>query len=674
MKLTTKLALIFLVLTVLFGVGLGLLGIPFLRRALEQRERNYAASFLEREAQLLMDRFRQLRLDARARRLTDQEVEQAREQLLGNLDESFAKFYFHSSGRLFVLDADGRVVVSSDPTKNGRTVSNLWVYKDDALAQLHKALGTSLMEDSKGPQTRQFDLQEIDERQGLVPKSLFVSYLPQDRYYVCISVDEEDLYYTARWISTSLLLVLAIVILVFFLLFHFFYSQLRKRYETIVEHAQLIASGNYDVVIGDRAADEMGMLAATIDKLAANLRLQRTLESQLRQAQKMEMVGTLASGIAHDFNNTLGGMMSAIDLIGQELRSPATPGKPDLELIRNTVQVASDCANRGKETVEQLLTFSRMGESHKQLADLNQLVRNVKAICLHSFDKRIVVTVETPAEKSVVKADRSQLEQAILNVCINARDAMPDGGELLMRVTRENRARHEFTGQLAESPICHLLIRDSGIGMDKETLARVFEPFFTTKKKGTGLGLAMVYKIVDEHHGWIEVDSRIGQGTAFSMCLPCATGTLPADEPDRPARKEAAPKPSLAQGKETIMVVDDDQFMLQMTEDILTRLGYRSLTATDGQAAIDLFQARHAEIDLVLLDLMLPKVSGDAVFEQIRKVRPGMAVLLISGFKRDPRIADLIARGCDGFLNKPYSIEELANAIRATLDRPKPPA
>jgi two-component system, cell cycle sensor histidine kinase and response regulator CckA len=121
-------------------------------------------------------------------------------------------------------------------------------------------------------------------------------------------------------------------------------------------------------------------------------------------------------------------------------------------------------------------------------------------------------------------------------------------------------------------------------------------------------------------------------------------------------------------------VVDDDQFMLQMTEDILTRLGYRSLTATDGQAAIDLFQARHAEIDLVLLDLMLPKVSGDAVFEQIRKVKPGMAVLLISGFKRDPRIADLIARGCDGFLNKPYSIEELANAIRATLDRPKSPA
>ncbi len=677
MKLTTKLALIYLAVTVVLGAGFGFFGIPYIKSSLENRERNYAVSFLERESQIIRTKVKKLEQERLEKGYSEAEFAAARREFFEDLETTFGKFYFHNSGRLFVIDKKGTIVVSSDPTKNGRTVSNLWIYQDGRRNRLIQDMTST---DGNPQPVRQFSVQDFNEAHDRVTKSLFVSEVAGTRFLICISVDEAELYYSADWISRASILTLAIIILLLYLLFHVFYTGLRKRFDTIIEHAELVADGNYEVTIGDAAEDEVGILARTIDHLAENLRQQKSLENQLRQVQKMEMVGTLASGIAHDFNNTLGGIMSGLELVEQEIRAPADKQSADLELIEKTIRVISDCANRGKETVEQLLSFSRKRETEQQLIDLNRCVKNVEEICQHSFDKRIRLTVKLPSERSVVLADRSHLEQAILNVCINARDAMDGGGEVTMTVTQNlqaTRPRRDNT----ETITCHCIeIRDTGGGMPPETLAKVFEPFFTTKQSGTGMGLAMVYKAIDDLGGWVDVDSREGQGTTFRIYLPAAQGEVeepgnaPRPAPSSTAVIDAAPSGkslSRSDGKESILIVDDDTFMLQMTRDILERLGYQVETAEDGKAGIEVFAREAERLNMVVLDLMLPELSGDEVFDAMREQRPDIPVLLISGHKRDPRIADLLARGCDGFLNKPYSIEELSEAVRQILDRTK---
>ena len=671
MKLTTKLALIYLAVSVVVGAGLGLFGIPYVRSAIEERERNYAISFLERESQITWVLLKGLEADGKRKGLSDEEMDVEREKFFKELEEAFTKFYFHNSGRLFVVDNSGKIWVSSDPTKNGRTVSNMWIYEDGGRDRLMNKINSI-----KGAPdlVRNFLLEDVNK----VKKRLFVSSLPGRQYYVCISVNNGDLYYSANWISRAALLLLAILILLLYLLFHVFYSGMRKRYDAIIEHAERIAKGNYDLVIDDHSADEVGILARTIDNLAENLRQQKSLENQLHQVQKMEMVGILASGIAHDFNNTLGGIMSGLELVAQEMNAPANKESADLDLIKNTIRVTTDCANRGKETVEKLVSFSRKSETMRKVTDLNRCVRNVEELCQHSFDKRITVKVHLPKDKSLILADRSHLEQAILNICINARDAMANGGKLEIQVHPERKANPKDSGDKPVS--CHLLeIRDTGGGMSGKTIERIFEPFYTTKRKGTGLGLAMVYRAVSDHEGWVELDSEVGTGTTFRIYLPQASGehqdpadtgryapaTAPGSKPK--PRVKAAP----TGGNETILVIDDDTFMLQMTEDILARLGYKTVVAADGEEGIATFTQNKDNLDLVLLDLMLPKISGDEVFVKIRELVPDVPVLLISGHKRDPRIADLLAKGCNEFLNKPYTIEDLSKSVRKTIDDAK---
>ncbi len=664
MKLTTKLALIFLAVTVLLGAGFGFFGIPYLQRSLEKREIDYAKSFLE-------DKASDTRLELQRvtkQGLTGAALEEARQTLFVRLNERFTKFYFHNSGRLFVIDAQGKVAVSSDPTKNGRTVNNMWIYDD---GQRNKLLAEITSKDQIPRLVRQFSLKEVNERQDIIKKTLFVSHLPGTGYFICISVNDEDLYYAANWIGTSLLLLLAIVILVFYMLFHIFYSRLWKRCDTVVEHARLIAAGNYDMLIDDHSQDEIGILATTIDKLAGDLRMQRTLEAQFRQAQKMEMIGVLASGIAHDFNNVLGGIMSGLDLMAQEIESPANKQTPDMELIENTVRIGRDCAERGKETVEQLLAFSRKSEAQKQLVDLNRIVRNVEEICGHSFDKQISVKIEPFSRQAVIRADRGLLEQAILNVCINARDAMSGGGELLMKIEEVERAPHDLEHAPGKHACYSLLIEDSGCGMDQDTLAKALEPFYTTKKSGTGLGLAMVYKIIHDHNGWVEIQSEVGSGTRFHIFLPRSAGVLPAEESGGATTGDKDKAVPGAEGQETILVIEDDEFMRQTTETILSRLGYEVLTAGDGKSALETLKEHCDKLELVLLDLILPGVAGDELFDKMKQLKPDISVLLVSGHKRDPRIAGLIARGCDDFLKKPYSLEELATTVRRVLDQAK---
>ncbi len=681
MKLTTKLGLIFLLVIVLVGGGLGFFGIPSMKQYLFEQEINYSRSFLEREAKYTSLRILNYMRENETKGIEDPQTKEAIRELFARTSETFADYFSHETARMFVIDETGEIWQSSDPTRNGKSVSNVWIYdngkRDKLLRDIKEREKTNEM-------VHQFSVDEVDGGKR-IPKILFVAQLPVQKFnrkfYMCISENETDLAFTANWMSKSLILVLAITILFFYIFFQVFYSRLRKRYDRVVEHAKMIAAGNYNVKIGDRENDEIGILAQTIDRLAAQMSSDKAFEDHYVQGQKMEMIGTLASGIAHDFNNMLGGILSGLDLASQELKSPTNKETPDLALLSNTIRVTRDCANRGKETVEKLLSFSRKREANMLPLDLNKVLRSVQEICQHSFDKRIRIETQLWEKgPATILADRSLLEQAIMNVCINARDAMKKNtGTLSLGIEQVEKSRPSPEKTAVELPYWCLSIKDNGSGIPPRVLSRIFEPFYTTKEKGTGLGLAMLYKTVSDLGGWVDIDSKVGKGTAFYLYIPVSTELADADSSETPAEQTEAkqeaqkddtsgPDEEISKGKEVILVIDDDEFMLQMTEDILTRLGYTPIAAPDGEKGLEAFKKHKDNIEIVLLDLMLPDLGGDEIFDTIKEMRPDMKVLLISGFKRDPRIADLLVRGCDGFLNKPYSIEDLSKALRDILD------
>jgi CheY-like chemotaxis protein len=370
----------------------------------------------------------------------------------------------------------------------------------------------------------------------------------------------------------------------------------------------------------------------------------------------METVGILASGIAHDFNNILGGISGAIDLILRELEQPSDGGAPDFELIEQMSQVCHNCVRRGRDTVEQLMSFSRKSEDAARVVDLNAAALNVQKLCRNSFDKRIEVRVQPLPQPAAVMASPSALEQAILNICINARDAMSGSGRLTMSVTADWPSRDGSGGR------CYrLAIEDTGSGMDEETAQHIFEPFFTTKAqgKGSGLGLAMVYKIIDEHGGWVDVDSAPGAGTRFHVFLEEAAGEIQ-EETVNESRHE------IERPDATVLIIEDDKIMRRLCMRYLEREGIHALTADDGEEGVRLFDQHLESIDAVILDLVLPKLGGVDVYDRIRLMDPDARVLLISGSKNE-QIEHLLAAGCRAFLQKPFSMDELAAAMQSVL-------
>ena len=665
MKLTTKLMLIFLTVSLLGVLWLDFFAIPKLKNYLVEREVNYAKSYLEMaadETRTWLEALGAMRFTEVPGLAPGDDAKAQRDELFKRLNERFTRFYFHSTGRLFVINSAGEFVVHSDQIMRGHSISNRLLFGGTGANRLIQRII-----ENRGEFVQHYDnLLELDEVGKPVSKVLFVKYLLGTEYFVCISLNRSDIYYAGDLAAKSLALLLVLMLLFFFFLFHLFYVHLRRRYDMVVDNAHLIEKGNYELSINDSASDEIGVLARIIDKLAAGMRQKVALEDQLRQAQKMEMVGVLASGIAHDFNNILAGITSSVDLLKEELRSPTSGREPNQELLQSTLDIAANCANRGRDTVAQMLSFSRVSEKHMRLLDLNEIIMNMRQICMSSFDKRISITIEAYPKRAVVKADSSQLEQALLNVCINARDAMPEGGELCLSIALLDQAAPTFDRQFV------VTVQDTGGGIPADLRERIFEPFFTTKKKGSGLGLAMVYKIIDEHGGHVEIESKEEVGTKFRLFLPMAGHDLPPQEPPPASEPEAeeaaqaaqdAESSRLANGDTTVLVVEDETYMRQLTEDILQRLGYLALTAKDGQEAVDLFREQHEKIDLVILDLLLPVLAGDAVYDQIRAINPKPKVLLVSGSKRDPRIGGLLAKGCDGFLQKPFAIEDLKAAL-----------
>jgi PAS domain S-box-containing protein len=401
----------------------------------------------------------------------------------------------------------------------------------------------------------------------------------------------------------------------------------------------------------DARGEIIGIIGASFDVTD-----QKKLEEQFLQAQKMEAVGRLAGGVAHDFNNLITAILGYADLV-QESFDPQDPRRDDVAQIARAGQRAADLTR-------QLLTFARRQASAARMIDLNELVSHLGRLLARLIGDNILLGTQLAADLWPVLADAAQIEQVVLNLAVNARDAMPRGGRLAIRTANVD-VRDEATGLdvgLAPGEYVLLTVTDTGVGMDEATLEHLFEPFYTTKEpgRGTGLGLATCYGIVKQARGHIAASSVPGQGSTFYVWLPRATGEIDRREPSEAERR-------IRPGTETILLVEDEPLVRDLAERSLRQLGYRVLVAPSGTRAVDLTRGYAGDIHLLISDLVMPRMSGQQLAAELRAMRPGLRVVYISGYTEETTPAQLQAEGAV-LLWKPFTRDQLGRTVREILD------
>jgi signal transduction histidine kinase len=378
------------------------------------------------------------------------------------------------------------------------------------------------------------------------------------------------------------------------------------------------------------------------------------LEAQLQQAQKMEAIGTLAGGIAHDFNNLLMGIQGNVSLMLLD-RDEIHPDYERLKNIEKQVQ-------GGARLTSHLLGYARKGGYEIKPIAVNRLVEETSR-AFGRTKKAITIHRELAEDLCAIEADPGQIEQILWNMYVNAADAMPKGGDLFlktMNVTHKDMKGRVYNPKPGNYVL--LAVTDTGMGMDKETMERVFDPFFTTKEMGhgTGLGLASAYGITKAHGGYIDIDSKKGQGATFSIYLRAS---------ERKAHKAVKTSERFIRGTETVLLVDDEDVILKIGRELFEAMGYRVLTAKDGQEALKVYKKNQDNIDIVVLDMVMPTMGGGEAYDRIKEINSDVKVLLSSGFSIDGEASEILERGCDGFIQKPFNMNGLSGKIREVLER-----
>jgi PAS domain S-box-containing protein len=391
-----------------------------------------------------------------------------------------------------------------------------------------------------------------------------------------------------------------------------------------------------------------------------NITKQKRTEARLFQAQKMESIGTLAGGIAHDFNNLLMGIQGHASLALLHM-DPQNANFEHLKTIETLV-------TSGADLTKQLLGFARGGKYEVKTVDLNLLIQKTSET-IGRTKKEIKIHRTFQNDLWPVDVDHGQIEQVLLNLYVNAWQAMPGGGNLYLETKNVFVEESHFKPYVTmNGHYVKISVTDTGVGMDEKTKERIFEPFFTTKEmgRGTGLGLASVYGIIKNHNGFINVYSEKGQGTTFNIYLPASPKK---DTHDKD--KDVDGDNVISKGTETILLVDDEAMILTVGSEILKTLGYTILTAQDGSSAIDLYKNSKENIDLVILDMVMPEMSGGEIFDELKKINPLVKVLLSSGYSLNGQASRIIKRGCVGFIQKPFTIRDIASQLREIIDKQK---
>ena len=382
----------------------------------------------------------------------------------------------------------------------------------------------------------------------------------------------------------------------------------------------------------------------------------RALELQVQQAQKMESIGTLAGGIAHDFNNILMGIQGNASLMLLKTDS----SHAFYEKLKNIEAYVEN----GTELTKQLLGFARRGKYHSIASDINSII-DKSASMFGRTKKEIRIHKDLMPDIYTVEVDRGQIEQALLNLYVNAWQAMPEGGDLYLKTENvildadfENIQPYKVeTGKYVK-----ITVSDTGSGFDDETKKRIFEPFFTTKEmgRGTGLGLASVYGIIKGHGGYINVHSRKDQGATFAVYLPASAKEV------RHEKAEPVVE-TVAKGTGTILLIDDEEMIIKVGQELLQELGYSVIAARSGEEAVKLYNKNRDKIDLVVMDMIMPGMGGGETFDRLKAVNPDVKVLLSSGYSINGQASKILERGCDGFIQKPFNLNQLSEKIRGIV-------
>jgi PAS domain S-box-containing protein len=392
------------------------------------------------------------------------------------------------------------------------------------------------------------------------------------------------------------------------------------------------------------------------------------LESQLHQSHRLESLGQLAGGVAHDFNNLLAAILNYVSFVSEEIAKEIEV-RPAGERVRLTAMLSDvsqigEAAERAARLTRQLLAFARREVRNLEVLDINAIVGEVETLLRRTIGEHVVLITHGARDLKAVRADRGQIEQILLNLAVNARDAMPNGGTLSVdtenfAVSEDYAARHPG---LQAGPHVRVRVTDTGVGMDREILYRAFEPFFSTKPKeqGTGLGLATVYGIVTQTAGMVDLHSEVGVGTTVTILLPAIASAVKVPDAARPARQH--------HGGETVLVVEDEALVLDVATRILTQHGYSVLAARSGAEALRLLDSNRGRIQLLLTDVVMPGLTGKDVADRVSKVRPGIRVLYMSGYPESVIASQGVVEQGIRLVSKPFKAADLLEHVRAVLD------
>ncbi|MDC7232827.1 MAG: cache domain-containing protein [Spirochaetales bacterium] len=587
----------------------------------------------------------------------EKDVQKRINAVLAELKTTFSKVDYLDNGYMFIFNGEKQFLIH--PSLEGT----------DGSGRINPATGKPLMEEQiAASRTPEIPFEYIWNKPQYPDeyrfwKLAYIRYFEPLDWYIVSSVYIDEILNPARELTRRIILFSVVFIAAAVILSLILSQNLTRPLQKLMMAAREIEKGESTdgeiPVSGTMETMELGIILGNM------IRSINKAGDQLRRAQKMETVGTLAGGLAHDFNNMLGGIIGTLSLIENRLESDDCIEK---ETLDSYVEIMKDCSLRAANMVQQLLSLSRKQEMTLTQLDLNTIIKNVMKICQNSFDKSIQLNPVYLNRPALIRADGSQIEQSLLNFCINAEHAMTlmrSKGESwggLLTVSIDPLTTDDYFCQIhPEARLGDyyvLSVKDTGVGMDMTTVAKIFNPFFTTKKKGegSGLGLSMVYNIIKQHDGFIDVYTEPDVGTNMKIFLPA----LSQDEIEE--MKKRSPK-VIPRGEGLILVVDDEKAMRQTAQEILTTNGYRVLMAHNGIEGLDQFKEHHNEIDAVLLDMAMPEMSGKECFIEMKAIDPSLKVVLTSGFRQDERVNDLMAMGVKVFVQKPYTFENLAEVF-----------